>query len=137
MGEGKILFDRNQDPSLQLQRAIQRARLEKKNVLIEVGADWCEWCHRLEYFIVSNPELHLLRSQNYIHMRLFSGEGGQLPDIFDKLPPFDGIPHFFVYDSHGNLLRSQDTEPFEFGETYDYTRVWEFLASWGIADVIH
>lgn len=136
MGENK-LFDPNQNPSLGIQRAVQRARLEKKNLLIEVGADWCVWCHRLETFIVSNPELHLLRSRHYIHMRLFSGEGGNLPDVFNKLPPFDGIPHFFVYDSQGNLLHSQHTEPFEVGESYDYNKVWEFLASWGAADTLH
>ncbi|MBI5295408.1 MAG: thioredoxin family protein [Chloroflexi bacterium] len=137
MMEGKTLFNPNQDHAQELQRTILRARQERKNILIEVGADWCVWCHRLEHFILSNPELHLLRSQNYIHMRLFSGEGGSLPDVFDKLPPFDGIPHFFVYDFQGNLLHSQHTEPFEVGESYDYNKVWEFLAAWGVADVIH
>jgi thiol:disulfide interchange protein len=137
MVEGKTLFNSNLDQAQELRKTVMRARLAKKNILIEVGADWCVWCHRLEHFILVNPELHQLRSQNYIHMRLFSGEGSDLPDVFDKLPPFDGIPHFFVYDFQGNLLHSQNTEPFEVGETYDYTRVWEFLASWGTDKSIH
>jgi thiol:disulfide interchange protein len=133
----KTLFDPNLDSTQELLRAISRARLGRKNILIEVGADWCVWCHRLEHFIISNPELHMLRSQNYIHLRLFSGDGGELPAVFNRLPAFDGIPHFFVYDFGGNLIHSQNTDEFEVGETYDYNRVWEFLAAWGTDGSIH
>jgi thiol:disulfide interchange protein len=126
------MFDPNADPFLDLQKAASRAKMIKKNILVEVGADWCVWCHRLESFIVSHLELYLLRSQNFVHVRIHSGEGDKLPDVFQKLPPFDGIPHYFVYAPDGSLLHSQDTELLEDGESYNYDKVWEFLTLWGV-----
>jgi thiol:disulfide interchange protein len=137
MEEEKLLYDPMQDPRRQLQRAIERARRENKNILVEAGADWCVWCHRLEQFIASHAELHQLRSQHYVHIRLFSGEGEGLPLYFDNLPALDGLPHYFVYNKDGKLLHSQDTEPFESGETYNFDKVWEFLAYWAIDPSVH
>jgi len=128
----KSIFDPNLDPVLELQRAAARARMLKKNILIEIGADWCTWCHRLESFIVSHSELYLLRAENFIHVRVHSGEGAELPAVFQNLPPFDGIPHYFVYSPEGQLLHSQDTELLEEGETYNYGKVWDFLSFWGV-----
>src|SRR5512143_3908993 len=130
MGLEKILYDPYQDPRQQLQRAIERARRENKNVLVEAGADWCVWCHRLEQFIASHAELHQLRSQHYVHIRMFSGEEDEPLNFLGSLPPINGLPHYFVYSKDGKLLHSQETEPFEAGDTYDYGRVWAFLAYW-------
>jgi hypothetical protein len=132
LSEPRSIFDPNADSLLELQKAASRARFIKKNILVEVGADWCDWCHRLEQFIVSHSELYLLRTENFVHVRVHSGEGGDLPQVFDNLPPFDGIPHYFVYSPDGKLLHSQDTELLEDGETYNYGKVWEFLSLWGV-----
>jgi thiol:disulfide interchange protein len=107
MDEEKILYDPMQDPRKELKRAVERAKRENKNILVEAGADWCMWCHRLEQFITSHAELHQLRSQQYVHVRLFSGEGDGdgLPVFFGGLPFVDGIPHYFVYNQDGNATR--------------------------------
>lgn len=125
------LFPPDRDPYQDLQTARARAVRENKNILLELGADWCVWCHRLESFITSHSELHLLRSQSYVHVRIYVGDDESSSEICQHLPSFDGVPHYFVFNAEGKLLHSQDTSPLEDGESYSYEKVWEFLSMWG------
>lgn len=125
------LFHPDRDPFQDLQVARARAVQENKNILIELGADWCVWCHRLDSFIRSHPDLHLLRSRQYVHVRVHVGDGETASEICRHLPAFEGIPHYFVYNAEGKLLHSQHTSLLEEGESYNYKKVWEFLAMWG------
>lgn len=131
MGEHNTLFNPAQDAYQDLQEARARALRERKNVLIELGADWCDWCHRLDTFIRSHPDLSLLRSHRYIHVRLYVGEEERLSGICEHLPPFDEVPYFFVFRPDGHWLHSQATSPWEDGQDYNYERIWEFLSMWG------
>lgn len=131
MDENMQLFNSNQDSFQMLKDARSIAKQYGRNILVELGADWCVWCHRLEKFIASHSELYLLRQQNYVHVRVYSGDGETLSEICRHLPPFDGIPHYFVFSPDGDLLHSQDTDSLEDGESYDYDKVWEFLSLWG------
>jgi len=124
------IFNPNRNPFEDAQEAVQRAMAQQKNILLEIGADWCVWCHRLEQFITSHPELLYLRSMNYVHLRIHVEQDFSQTEFTHHLPPFDGIPHYFVYDPAGKLLHSQDTEPFEKGESYDYEKLSHFLMSW-------
>ena len=131
MDEDTQLFNSDLDSFQALKDARLIAQRYGRNILVELGADWCVWCHRLEKFIASHTELYLLRQQNYVHVRVYSGDGETLSEICRHLPSFDGIPHYFVFSPDGQLLHSQDTDSLEDGESYDYDKVWEFLSLWG------
>lgn len=128
------LFNPTRDAFEDLQIARERAIRERKNILVEVGADWCVWCHRLESFIRSHPELQLLRARFFSHVRVCMGSYEAPAEICSHLPPFEGIPHYFVFSTEGKLLHSQDTSSLEEGESYNYRKVWEFLSMWGDKD---
>jgi thiol:disulfide interchange protein len=123
-------FDADRDPYLDLQTARARALRERKNILIELGADWCVWCERLETFIQSHPELHLLRSHLYVHVRIHAGDGETFSEVCKLLPAFESVPHYFVFRAQGQFLHSQETSSLEDGDSYDYEKVWEFLSMW-------
>lgn len=125
------LFDPNGDPFGDVQRALEQARDEKKNVLLDLGGDWCIWCRRLETFILEHAELRHLRETHYITVKIYVGdEEATNFDFLQRLPSFDGVPHLFVYNSRGQLLRSQPTDPLEEGDSYNYERVKTFLTTW-------
>lgn len=123
------IFDPDRDPFTDMQQALDYAKISKKNILVEIGGDWCKWCHILEKFITDHRELYEIRYMHYVHVRVYVAENDSNNyEFLRQLPPFDGIPHFFVYDFEGNFLHSQDTEPLEEGESYNYERVFSFLA---------
>jgi thiol:disulfide interchange protein len=126
------LFDPNRDPASDMNQALAYAKANQKNILVEIGGDWCKWCHILENFITQHRELSEIRYKNYVHVKIYLGENDSINHEFlRKFPYFDGIPHFFVLDFDGNLLHSQDTDVLEEGESYNYDRVFSFLAQWG------
>lgn len=132
MSNMKELFSPERDAFKDLLIAKARANLDNKNILIEMGADWCDCCHRLDEFITARPELNLLRSHRFVHVRVFVGESeDNYAKILDILPPFDEIPYFFVFSADGRLLHVQSTAPLEEGQSYNYEKVWEFLSLWG------
>jgi hypothetical protein len=131
MTDTNVLFNPDRDAFEDLQNARARALRERKNILVELGADWCDWSHRLEEFICAHPQLHLLRSHMYVHVRVHVGDDETLSEVCKILPPFEEVPHFFVYRAQGQLLHSQSTSTLEAGDSYDYEKVWEFLSMWG------
>lgn len=135
MTEELPLFYPNRDALEDVGRAFERAAAEKKNVLIEIGGNWCIWCRRLEAFIIRHPELLYLRSLNFVHVRVHLAQSndeysGEPPPIFSRLPEIPAVPHFFVYNWEGKFLHSQETELLEDGDSYNYDEVWNFLAAW-------
>lgn len=126
-----LLFDPTQDPFTAYLNALARAHLENKNVLLELGGDWCSWCHRLEKFIQESLELNRLRRQHYITVKVYvSSEYADPSGFLRQVPPFDGVPHFFVYAPNGDLLCSQPTDPLEEDNSYNHARVLAFLQRW-------
>lgn len=124
-------FDPQRNPFDDVRNALAQARQERKNVLLDVGGDWCVWCHRLEAFIESHAELAELRSRYYITVKIYVSDSDDTnTDFLRHLPPIEGVPHLFVYNGRGSLLRSQATEPLEEGDSYNYDRVRAFLLEW-------
>lgn len=125
------LFDPNSDPFANIQQAIEQARRERKNVLLDLGGDWCIWCHRLEAFIHSHDELRELRDKHYVTLKVYVGNDDERNvEFLSRLPPFEGVPHLLVYNSRGQLLCSQATDPFEEGESYNFELIKAFLQRW-------
>jgi hypothetical protein len=124
-------YDPQASPADDLRDAIQQARRQHKNVLVELGGDWCVWCERLERFIETHEELRDLREQHYVTVKVFvsDSEPANL-DFLRTLPSFDAVPHLLVYNGSGALLVSQATDQLEAGESYDYGRLRQFLREW-------
>jgi thiol:disulfide interchange protein len=60
-------FERNSLDDLSAAR--EEAKRTKRNILIEVGGEWCEWCHIMDEFYARNPKLLELRDQYYVLMK--------------------------------------------------------------------
>ncbi len=125
------LFDPERNPFDDIREAIALAHKEHKNVLLDIGGDWCIWCRRLEDFIESHPELAKLRASHYVAIKVYVDEKNDTNQAFmSQLPPINGVPHLFVYSGRGLLLCSQPTNPFEEGDSYNYERIHAFLTEW-------
>lgn len=123
-------YDPERDPEKDLQAAIKTAQSGKKNILIEVGGDWCIWCHRMDGFYEMNPELLNVRESHFILVKVNYSEENQNEEFLSKFSPIPGFPHIFVLDSDGSLLYSQDTSELESGKSYDLEKFMAFLEKW-------
>jgi thiol:disulfide interchange protein len=121
------LFDPKRDPAKDLAAALARARVERKRVIVDVGGEWCVWCHILDRFFAANPELDALRRSRYVWLKVNWSKENRNEAFLARWPKIDGYPHLFVLDADGRLLRSQETGSLELGKSYDEAKVRAFL----------
>ena len=63
-------YDPKRDPEKDIQDAIAGAARTGKRILLEVGGEWCSWCHTLDRYFESNPQLLQLRDRNYVTVKI-------------------------------------------------------------------
>lgn len=69
------LFDPSRDPAKDLHAAIEQARKEHKNILMDVGGNWCPWCILVNRTLTQDLKLDGLLEHNYVVLRVnFSTE---------------------------------------------------------------
>jgi thiol:disulfide interchange protein len=128
--EGDPVYDPKADPVLDVRKAVAQAAREKKNVFVEVGGEWCSWCHRMDKFFVDNPPLLELRRKGFVLARVNFSPENENKDFLSQFPAISGYPHIFILDSRAKLLVSQNTGDLEAGKSYDLEKFTEFLKEW-------
>jgi thiol:disulfide interchange protein len=123
-------YDPKRDAVKDIQGALAEARRTGKRVLLEVGGDWCVWCHRMDRYVEENPKLLELRERKFITVKLNYSPENENKKVLSAYPEIPGYPHIFVLDTNGVLLHSQDTGELESGKSYDLERFIAFLKKW-------
>lgn len=123
-------YDPKADPAADLTKAVAKARGANKNILIEVGGEWCGWCHRMHAFFDKNVPLREYRDQNFVVFQVNFSEENKNEKFLAQYPKIDGYPHLFVLDSNGKLLHSQNTGDLEQGKGYSLEKFDAFLRQW-------
>ena len=127
-----LKFDPKRDAAQDLAVALQLATTQGKRVLVDVGGEWCSWCHIMDRFFASNAQARALRDANYVWLKVNWSKENKNEALLSKWPKIDGYPHLFVLDADGRLVHSQDTSLLEEGKGYDAAKFIAFLRQWGI-----
>jgi len=112
--------------------AIELAKRTHRRVLIEVGGDWCSWCHRLDRFLENNPDIKTLLHQNFVLLKVNYSEKNYNEAFFKVFPPALGYPHMYITDSNGTILYSKDTSELVEKNKYSRQQFLSFLNKWKI-----
>ena len=120
-------FDPARDPARDVANAVAAAKLQGKRVIVDVGGEWCVWCHILDGFIADNPDVKALIDQGYVWVKVNYSKENENEVFLSRWSKRAGYPHLFVLDANGNLVHSQDTGLLEAGKSYDKTKFISFL----------
>jgi thiol:disulfide interchange protein len=123
-------YDPTRNASTDISSAIAEARASGKRILLEVGGDWCPWCHSLHKLFEEHPDLRTLRDSNYMTVRVFYSREEKNEKALSAFPKVNGIPYFFVLKSDGTLLCAQDAVDLETDHVYDPRKMQDFLTKW-------
>jgi thiol:disulfide interchange protein len=121
------------DAATDIQQAISEARKTGKNILLEVGGDWCPWCSVLERFYERHSDIVARRENSFITVYVYYGSDKKNEKALGRYPKVDAIPHFFVLDPNGQLLHSQSMIELETGGEPDSEKIKAFLTRWSPA----
>ncbi|MFA6540095.1 MAG: thioredoxin family protein [Bacteroidota bacterium] len=118
------------DPEEQLKQAISDATKDNKRILLDVGGEWCKWCHYLDRFFEENANVTAFLKEHYVLVKINFSKENLNESFLSKFPKVPGYPHFFVLDNDGSFLYSQDTGKLEKGQGHDHDKVLSFLKQW-------
>lgn len=120
-------FDPTRDAAADVRSAVAQAKAQRKQVLVDVGGEWCIWCHILDKFIATHAPVKRLVDQNYVVVKVNFSPQNRNEAVLSQWPKVKGYPHLFVLDAGGRLVHSQDTGELEAGKDYDEAKVIAFL----------
>lgn len=107
------IFDPSRDALHDLRGAELQAAAEHKNILLDVGGNWCPSCFRLEQTLDSNAQLHALLQKSFVVVHINWSSENRNASVLDQYPSAHGYPALYVLAPNGQLLKAEDTTELE------------------------
>lgn len=126
------IYDDKADPFKDAKAAIKLAQQTNRNVLIEIGGNWCTWCHKMDAFLEQNSDIYQDLHEKYVLLKVNVSDSNENEAFMKALPPTLGYPHMYISTASGKMILSKDTA--ELLQSGEYSRAaWlAFLAKWQV-----
>lgn len=125
-------YDPHRDVFEDANAAIKLAAQTQRRILIELGGNWCSWCHVLDKFFKDNPALNKELHETFVVFKVNVSEANDNHKFLKVFPEASGYPHMYVTESNGTILRSVDTAIFLVNGSYSIERFEMFFKRWSI-----
>jgi len=126
------IYDDTRDPFEDATAALALAKKTGRNVLIEVGGNWCTWCHKMDDFLEKNPEVYKTLHSKYVLLKINVSDSNENSEFMSSLPPVFGYPHMFVSTANGKMVLSKDTGELQQNGGYSVEPWLAFLNKWQV-----
>ncbi len=126
-----VLYDESADAAAQIAEALATAKKENKRVLLQFGANWCGWCHRLHKLFQTNKAIAAKLKADYLVVLIDVNKGhNKAIDSKYSHPTAFGLPVIVILDADGKQLTTKDTATLEDGNAHSPEKVLSFLSEW-------
>ena len=123
-------YDPKRDAFADGRAAIALAQQSHRRVLIEVGGEWCSWCHRLDDFLDKNPDIKQQLHDNFVFLKINVSDENDNSKFLSAFPKPLGYPHMYVAEQNGDILWSKDTADFISNGQYARENFLRFIERW-------
>jgi len=126
------IYNPEADAKADLDKAVGQALKESKNVLIQVGGNWCPWCLRLHKFIDADADIKKVIQDNYVFLLVNYSKENKNEAVLESLgfPQRFGFPVFVVLNSARKVIHIQDSGYLESEKTYSKEKLIRFFKLW-------
>jgi len=124
------VYDEQSDPFKDAGAAIKLAKETNRNVLIEIGGNWCGWCKKMDEFLVKNPDVYKKLHDEFVLLKISVSDTNENEAFMKSLPPVLGYPHMYVSTNTGKMILSKDTAELLEDEQYSKEQWLAFLNKW-------
>ncbi len=122
------IYDPERDPQTDLEAAQLRASTEGKQVILEVGGDWCPDCVNLVAFLEANPEVNAQLAERFVMVKVNLSAENENKEFLSGYPAFEWVPHFYIVNADGSLAESYDTRGLQENTKFTVAAFDAFLA---------
>ena len=126
------IYDDQRDPFKDAAAAITLAKETNRQVLIEIGGNWCSWCHKMDSFLAKNPDVYDALHNQYVLLKISVSDSNENDAFMKSLPPVLGYPHMYVSTAQGKMILSKDTAELLDGNNYSKSQWLNFLSDWSV-----
>jgi thioredoxin-related protein len=126
------LYNPAADAKADIAAAVQQASLQNKNVLLQIGGNWCSWCLLFNGLTTKDAELNKYMNNNYVVLHVNYSQENKNEKVLASLgyPQRFGFPVFVILDGKGNRLHTQNSSYLEEGKGHSKAKVMEFFQNW-------
>ena len=124
-------YDPKRDPQADLAKALAEAKRTGRRVLLEVGGDWCSWCHVMDKLFADHADVRALRERNFVTVKINMSPANENRAFLSRYQRIPGYPFLFVLDADGKLVHPQRANVFEDGDIYNVPSFVHFLTVYG------
>lgn len=128
------IYDDQRDPFSDAKAAIQLANKTNRNILIEIGGNWCTWCHKMDAFLDNNPDIYQKLHSEYVLLKVNVSDSNENEAFMKSLPPTLGYPHMYVSTATGKMMLSKDTAELLSDGNYSREAWLSFLEQWNVGN---
>lgn len=125
------IYDEKADGEKQVEAALAEAKAGNKVVLLQFGANWCGWCHKLHNLFQSDAKIAAKLKESFVVVHVDVNKGhNAVTDTKYGNPTQHGLPVIVLLGADGKPLTTQDTGKLEEGDHHDPAKVLAFLNQW-------
>jgi len=126
------LYSPEANAKKEIEAAVKEAKAAGKQVLIQIGGNWCVWCARFNDFVTSDKSLDSLMNANFVVYHLNYSKENKNGELLAKyeFPQRFGFPVFLILNDKGDLLHTQTSWYLEAAKSYDKEKVTAFFTDW-------
>lgn len=130
--EAPKLYNPAADAKADIAAAVKTAQAQHKNVLLQIGGNWCSWCLLFNGLVTKDAELNKFMNDNYVVLHVNYSKENTNDKVLADLgyPQRFGFPVFVVLDGKGNRLHTQNSSYLEEGKGHSKAKVMEFFENW-------
>jgi len=120
------------DAKAEITAAVKQAASQHKNVLLQIGGNWCSWCIKFNDQVAADTTLYPYLNKNYVVLHVNYSKENTNDAVLAALgyPQRFGFPVFIILDDKGNRLHTQNSGYLEEGKGYSKDKVLEFFKNW-------
>ncbi|GGH17433.1 thioredoxin family protein [Mucilaginibacter phyllosphaerae] len=126
------LYNPAADAGAEIAAAVKTAAAQHKNVLLQIGGNWCSWCLLFNGLVTKDAELNKYMNDNYVVLHVNYSKENMNQKVLASLgyPQRFGFPVFVILDGKGNRLHTQNSSYLEEGKGHSKAKVMEFFENW-------
>jgi thiol:disulfide interchange protein len=127
------IYDESADGSKQIADALAVAGKDGKRVLLQFGANWCPWCHKLHALFATDKSIAARLKSDYVVV-LIDVNKGRNSEVDAKYghPTRLGLPVIVILDAQGKQLTTKNSGELEEGDHHNPEKVMAFLKKWSL-----
>ncbi|MCG8412462.1 MAG: thioredoxin family protein [Bacteroidales bacterium] len=128
------VYDENIDGMKQIQEAVAKAKKENKQVLIQVGGNWCKYCIKLHNWINDDVFVKSTIDKYYVYIDVnYSNKNKNFEAMkFLRWPQRFPFPSLYIISNKGEVLHTQKITPLTTKNEYDTEKFIAFLKEWTV-----